>query len=104
MLFRSALQGMGIGVVPGVANFLLCHLPADGPDAAELVAKARQHNVFLRDVGTMGTTLGVRAVRIAVKDAASNEKVIWAIASAMRKTSQRSATKHAAARGLVHRF
>jgi histidinol-phosphate/aromatic aminotransferase/cobyric acid decarboxylase-like protein len=80
----SALQSLGMSVVPGVANFLLCHLPHDSLNAAELVARARGHGVFVRDVGTMGTTLGAHAVRIAVKDAASNEKIIGAIASVVQ--------------------
>jgi histidinol-phosphate/aromatic aminotransferase/cobyric acid decarboxylase-like protein len=86
----SALQSLGMSVLPGVANFLLCHLPHDGLSAADVVARARRHGVFVRDVGTMGTTLGAHAVRIAVKDAASNEKIIWAIASVVQGERQRT--------------
>lgn len=88
----SALQSLGMSVVPGVANFLLCHLPHDGPSAAELVARARRQNVFVRDVGTMGTTLGAHAVRIAVKDAASNEKIIRVLASVIGGKRKRTTT------------
>ncbi len=80
---REALGGglarLGWDVVPGVANFLLCHLPEDGPSAATVVARAREHGVFVRDVGSMGRSLGSHAIRIAVKDGPSNARVIRAI-------------------------
>jgi histidinol-phosphate/aromatic aminotransferase/cobyric acid decarboxylase-like protein/GNAT superfamily N-acetyltransferase len=73
----SALQeSPGWDVVPGIANFLLCHLPAAGPPAAALVAAARGRGLFLRDVGNMGVTLGDRAIRIAVKDSVTNQRVL----------------------------
>ncbi len=90
----TALRSLGISVIPGVANFLLCHLPPDGPNAAELVARARRQNVFLRDVGTMGTTLGAHAARIAVKDAASNERIVQVIASVIGGERHRAITPH----------
>jgi histidinol-phosphate/aromatic aminotransferase/cobyric acid decarboxylase-like protein len=80
----TELQLLGMSVVPGVANFLLCHLPHSGPSAAELAALVRRRGVFVRDVGSMGTSLGAHAVRIAVKDAASNEKIVRAIAAVIR--------------------
>jgi histidinol-phosphate/aromatic aminotransferase/cobyric acid decarboxylase-like protein/GNAT superfamily N-acetyltransferase len=92
----SALQSLGMNIVPGVANFLLCHLPHDGLNAADLVARARGYGVFVRDVGTMGTTLGAHAVRIAVKDAASNEKIIRAIAAVVQGERQRTTMSQSA--------
>jgi len=79
-----------MSIVPGVANFVLCHLPHDGLSAADLVARARRLGVFVRDVGMMGTTLGAHAVRIAVKDATSNEKIIRAVASVVQGERQRA--------------
>ncbi|TKV60355.1 histidinol-phosphate aminotransferase family protein [Nakamurella flava] len=64
----DGLTALGLDVVPGVANFLLAHLPSSGPTAADLVSRAAAHRVFLRDVTSMGTVLGERAVRVAVKD------------------------------------
>jgi histidinol-phosphate/aromatic aminotransferase/cobyric acid decarboxylase-like protein/GNAT superfamily N-acetyltransferase len=68
----AALRALGVEVVPGAAGFLLCHLPPHAPTAARVVAGARRHGLFLRDVGSMGTVLGDRALRIAVKDGATN--------------------------------
>lgn len=67
---------LGFDVVPRVANFLLCYLPEDGPSAATVVTNARDRKLFLRDVGTMGTHLGSHALRIAVKDADTNHRML----------------------------
>ena len=70
------LSRLGVDVVPGVANFSLCHLPPDGPDASEAVVAAREHGLFLREVGPMGRSLGPHAFRIAVKDRETNERML----------------------------
>jgi histidinol-phosphate/aromatic aminotransferase/cobyric acid decarboxylase-like protein/GNAT superfamily N-acetyltransferase len=70
------LRDLGWDVIPGSANFLLAHLPDDGPTAREVVTSCRQRGLFLRDAAAMGSRLGDRAVRIAVKDAATNGKII----------------------------
>jgi histidinol-phosphate/aromatic aminotransferase/cobyric acid decarboxylase-like protein/N-acyl-L-homoserine lactone synthetase len=63
-------------IIPSVTNFLLCLLPAEGPDAASLIARCRDRGLFLRDASTMGTQLGERAIRLAVKDAATNRRMV----------------------------
>jgi len=70
----SALTGWE--VLPGVANFLLCHLPDDGPDAATVVKLCRARGLFLRDAGAMGRALGKHTLRIAVKDTETNERML----------------------------
>ena len=72
----SELSDLGWDVIPSVANFLLCHLPPDETTSADLVARARAHNLFLRDASGMGTQLGPRALRIAVKDAVTNQRML----------------------------
>ena len=62
-------------IVPGLANFLLCHLPDNGPTAAEWVRRCRAHGLYVRDVGGMGRGFGDHALRIAVKDAATNQRM-----------------------------
>jgi histidinol-phosphate/aromatic aminotransferase/cobyric acid decarboxylase-like protein len=71
-----ALAALGWDVVPGAANFLLCHLPEVGPAARDLVASCREQGLFLRDAAAMGSGLGERAIRIAVKDVATNRRMI----------------------------
>jgi histidinol-phosphate/aromatic aminotransferase/cobyric acid decarboxylase-like protein len=60
------LASLGFDVVPGIANFVLCHLPSGGPDAATLIAGCRKRGLFLRDAGVMGSNLGSYALRIAI--------------------------------------
>ena len=71
----------GWEVLPGIANFLLCHLPETGRTAAALVAQCRTQGLFLRDVGAMGRSFGAHALRIAVKDAATNQRMVATLAS-----------------------
>lgn len=63
-------------ILPGCANFLLCRLPQDQPEAIELVAACRLRNLFLRDVANMGKCFDKRMVRIAVKDGTTNSKML----------------------------
>jgi histidinol-phosphate/aromatic aminotransferase/cobyric acid decarboxylase-like protein len=62
------LRAMAAEVVPGVANFVLAHLPTGGPSAAEIVERCAARDLFVRDASTMGSHLGPHALRIAVKD------------------------------------
>ncbi|MFH1024814.1 MAG: histidinol-phosphate transaminase [Planctomycetota bacterium] len=70
------LESLGMDAIPGTANFLLCHLPADGPDAESVVAGCRNHGLFLRNASTMGSNMGNHAIRIAVKDGPINDLMI----------------------------
>jgi histidinol-phosphate/aromatic aminotransferase/cobyric acid decarboxylase-like protein/N-acyl-L-homoserine lactone synthetase len=72
----AGLRRCGLDVVPGIANFVLCHLPADGPSAGDVVSRAREFGLFLRDVGPMGSALGKHAIRVAVKDAETNGRML----------------------------
>jgi histidinol-phosphate/aromatic aminotransferase/cobyric acid decarboxylase-like protein len=63
---------------------LLCQLPATGPDAATVVARCRAQGLYNRNAAQMGTRLGLRAIRIAVKDAATNRQMIRIIREACR--------------------
>jgi len=79
---------LGWDVVPGIANFLLCHLPAGWVDAETLVQRCRQSGLFLRNAGTMGSALGPRAVRVAVKDASTNQRMVELLVKAgIQKTT-----------------
>lgn len=72
----AQLGGIGFDVVPGVANFLLCHGPAHGPDAATIVDRCRSRGLFVRDARAMGTRMDNRTLRIAVKDAETNRRIV----------------------------
>jgi len=70
------LASLGWDVLPGIANFLLCHLPADGPDAESIVAACRKQGLFMRNAALMGSALGSRMIRVAVKDESTNQRMI----------------------------
>jgi histidinol-phosphate/aromatic aminotransferase/cobyric acid decarboxylase-like protein len=72
----AGLRSLGWDPVPGVANFLLCRLPGDGPDAATWTAAAAARGVFLRNASAMGASLDPRWIRVAVKDAATQERML----------------------------
>ncbi len=82
-LARELSEKTDLEVLPGAANFLLCHLPPEGPAAAEVIALCRRRGLFLRDAGSMGTRLGRHTLRIAVKDAETNRKLVEILAEAM---------------------
>jgi histidinol-phosphate/aromatic aminotransferase/cobyric acid decarboxylase-like protein len=78
----AALPGWEI--VPGCANFVLCHLPEDGPDAAAIVRRCRAHGLFLRDARIMGQHLGRHALRFAVKDAPTQGRMMKILEESLR--------------------
>lgn len=74
---QEGLQRLGFTVTPGVANFLLCQLPDADLTVADLVQRCRARHLFLRDVSNMGVT--AHAMRIAVKDALTNQRMLGII-------------------------
>ena len=81
--FSAKLQALGMDVVPGCANFLLCHLREDHPTAAELVSHCRTDGIFLRDASIMGQAMGDRAVRLAVKPLEQQARILAALQRAL---------------------
>lgn len=75
-LAEKIAEVTGWQVLPGIANFILCHLPEHGMDAATLVKQCRARGFFLRDAGAMGRGLGRHTVRIAVKERQTNERMV----------------------------
>jgi histidinol-phosphate/aromatic aminotransferase/cobyric acid decarboxylase-like protein len=73
----DGLRSIGIReIVPGTANFVMCHLEPEHPTAADVVAESRKGGVFLRDVCLMGSEIGWRALRIAVKNKETNAIIV----------------------------
>ncbi len=73
----SALGSMGIDeVIPGVANFLMFFLPDNSPPRTAVFERCQRQGLFLRDPSVSAPELGSRAVRIAVKDAETNRRMV----------------------------
>ncbi|WP_329113358.1 histidinol-phosphate transaminase [Streptomyces sp. NBC_01465] len=72
-------------VEEGVANFLNVTLPHDGPSAARLVRECRRHDVYLRDLSPLSPQYEGRTVRVAVRDAAENARIVAAYESALER-------------------
>jgi histidinol-phosphate/aromatic aminotransferase/cobyric acid decarboxylase-like protein len=69
----AGLYRLGITeIIPGCANFVMFHLPMECESALSIVEKCRAHGLYLRDAAGMGSEVGDRAIRIAVKDADTN--------------------------------
>jgi len=76
----AGLRRIGIEeIVPGTANFVMFHLEQHHPEAAAVLRECREMGVFLRDPSLMGSEVGGRALRTAVKDRATNAIVIGAL-------------------------
>jgi histidinol-phosphate/aromatic aminotransferase/cobyric acid decarboxylase-like protein len=77
-------------VIPGVANYVLAHLPESGVAAATVVAQCRLQGLFLRNVQGVGSGLGAHALRIAVKDRDTNRRMLTILAQVLRHERERS--------------
>lgn len=79
------LTALGWKVLPGIANFLLCELPPTGPTAGEVVRACRERGLFVRDAALMGVNLGSQFIRLAVKDAVTNRRMLRILREALRQ-------------------
>jgi histidinol-phosphate/aromatic aminotransferase/cobyric acid decarboxylase-like protein len=75
-MLASGLRSLGWDVIPGCANFLLCHIPVEQPAAPALAAACRKQRLYVREVASMGRCFDDRALRIAVKDAVTNTAML----------------------------
>ena len=63
-------------VLQSKANFVLCFLPENGPNAETVVSKCREMGLYIRDVSNMGNNFNKHTIRIAIKDKETNQKMI----------------------------
>lgn len=84
---KHDLADLGVTeVIDGVANFLLFYLPPHFPQIDKFLKYCKAENLFLRDVSNMGKSLGNGAIRIAVKDEATNKRMIAIMEKVLFKT------------------
>ena len=80
----AGLYRLGISeIIPGCANFVMFHLPMECESALSIVQKCTAHGLYLRDTAVMGSEIGNRAIRIAVKDAGTNQRMLIVLENAL---------------------
>lgn len=78
------LQRVGIReIIPGIANFILFHLRDDHPDSATIINRCQEKGLFIRDAAEMGSGMGNRAIRVAVKDSETNQRILRILKTAL---------------------
>ncbi len=87
-----------LDVVQGTANFVLCHLPENGPTAAQVATACRKRELFIRDAGNLGQCLGVYVIRIAVKDSATNQRIVSILSNVLGQLRSRTCAPGESAR------
>lgn len=75
--FAEKLMKIGsLEVIQSKANFVLCFLPENGPDAASVVSRCKEMGLYLRDVSNMGNNFNKHTIRIAIKDKETNQRML----------------------------
>ncbi len=80
------LEAIGIDIIGGQANFLLCSVRDKTLTAAALIARCREKKLYLRSLENFGARIDAYSFRIAVKDAHTNQRMVAIIADAMSDT------------------
>ena len=82
----GGLQELGITeIIPGCANFVMFHLPVECVSSEYIVKTCRTHGLYLRDVSGMGSAIGNKAIRVAVKDASTNQRILEILEKALER-------------------
>ena len=74
-MVEAKLREYGLKVISGVANFRMLQLEG-GVTAARFVAACQQQGLYLRDLYPTSPSLGRYALRLAIKDANSNQRIL----------------------------
>jgi threonine-phosphate decarboxylase len=82
----AGLTKLGCTVSPSVVNYLLCRLPATAPSAPELAAALRPQGILVRTC-TDFAGLDERYLRLAVRSAADNRRLLGELGKLLRGTS-----------------
>lgn len=82
------LQGLGIRVVPSFANFLLLEMPASWGSGAQICERlVRDAGIVVRDCADYDGLSGGTFIRVAVKDATDNQRLLEAFGALSRRRS-----------------
>jgi histidinol-phosphate/aromatic aminotransferase/cobyric acid decarboxylase-like protein len=84
----NELTELGLKVFPGQANFLLVRLPVTSPGAAALSSACQEHGLFIRNASSMSNRFGDRFIRIAVKDSATNNRMLGILRGVLNRIEE----------------
>ena len=80
------LKQIGIDeIIPGIANFIMFHVGDDKFSASRIVNECKLKKLYLRDLSGMGTSFEDDAIRMAVKDLNTNNKMIAILRESINK-------------------
>ena len=80
------LKQIGIDeIIPGIANFIMFHVGNDKFSASRIVNECKLKKLYLRDLSGMGTSFEDDAIRMAVKDLNTNNKMIEILKECLNK-------------------
>ncbi len=67
-------ENEGLKIFPGVINAVLCELPQT-VEKKRLISRCMENRLYIRDVSNMGSGWNEQAIRIAVKDEETNQRI-----------------------------
>ena len=80
------LKQIGIDeIIPGIANFIMFHVGNDKFSASRIVNECKLKKLYLRDLSGMGKSFEDDAIRMAVKDLNTNNKMIAILRECLNK-------------------
>ena len=80
------LKQIGIDeIIPGIANFIMFHVSNDKFSASRIVNECKLKKLYLRDLSGMGTSFEDDAIRMAVKDLNTNNRMITILRECLNK-------------------
>ena len=80
------LKQIGIDeIIPGIANFIMFHVDNNKFSASRIVNECKLKKLYLRDLSGMGTSFEDDAIRMAVKDLNTNNKMIAILRDCLNK-------------------
>ena len=80
------LKQIGIDeIIPGIANFIMFHVGNDKFSASRIVNECKLKKLYLRDLSEIGTSFEDDAIRMAVKDLNTNNKMIAILRECLNK-------------------
>ncbi len=83
---KLQLKQIGIDeIIPGIANFIMFHVGNDKFSASQIVNECKLKKLYLRDLSGMGTSFEDDAIRMAVKDLNTNNKMIAILRECLNK-------------------